>query len=133
MPLDEDFIDKLNKCLEVFPERELVLRWLVDEWYHYANNKFYSSPTDVHLQYMKDAGWKDPPKGFWARQVFQYQVRAKIFGVGEEGSQASKRGKQAALKMSTTLLDGLATMAKVFGDLPEPGVPSGEIRVWTPS
>jgi hypothetical protein len=129
MILDEDFYDKLTTCLETFPERGIVLKWIVDEWYEYVQNKFYSGDkrTDVHIEFMKENGWKRPPDGFWSRQVFQYLDRADLFGVGEPGSQAPERGQQAAMKMATTLIDGLAWMVRAFGIPPDAGHTSGEI------
>lgn len=124
-------IEKLWHCVEIYPDRAVALAWIIEEWDAYANNKFYADGTQdlTYENDMKQFGWSRD-EGFWANQVFQYLARAQIFGVGQEVSESPERGRQAAMKMATILIDGLATMIKVFGLPPEPGHTSGDIVEW---
>jgi hypothetical protein len=63
-------------------------------------------------------------EGFWLRQIFQYVDRAKLFGLD------TLQGRQAMAKCYMTLSGFLESMVRVHGNLPAPGVTSGEIREW---
>lgn len=128
-PRMEKLFDGLEDAVMAFPERLAVLEWVVAEWNAYVSTKFDDGlmRRATNDEWMKATGWKTD--GEWCRQVFQYAARAGMFGVGEEGSEVPMKGRQAAMKMATTLLDGLGHMMKVHGLPPAPG-PSGEISEW---
>jgi hypothetical protein len=111
------------------PERRMVLEWMLSEW-DYSNKKFNlvdipAEQRDDHDASMREHGFSDEDsEAFWWRQVTQYFVRAKLFGVD------TPQGKQALLKSLMTLFDCCACMIRVHGIPPEPGHSSGEIHDW---
>jgi hypothetical protein len=119
----------LEESFALNPEREVVLDWVLDEWIFYANAKFGPIPDrGEHDDHMAREGWMSD--GFWIRQVFQYASRSDTFMAHGNGDEfLMLKGKQAAMKMATTLIDGLASMIRAFGNPPGPG-PSGEITEW---
>ena len=56
-----------------------------------------------------------------------YIDRARVLGLD------SPAGRQALAKAGVTILDFLEHAVVAFGDMPEPGHPSGEIRPWAQS
>lgn len=126
-------LEALERCIEANPQRAIVLQWVIDEWDRYSNVKWSFKERSTHMEHEHEAIWMKgsglQSNGEWARQIFQYLDRATIFGVGEKEG-APERGKQAAMKMATTLLDALSVMIKVFGTPPTPGFPSGDISEW---
>lgn len=56
--------------------------------------------------------------------VGNYIKRAEMFGLD------TPKGRQAAGKAVTTLLDFIETSMVAYGGMPEPGLNSGEIREW---
>lgn len=136
MKPSEALAAKIDAACEVIPERAVVLEWILDEWIHYANAKWNfvkNHRVEAHDDDMRVNGWSR--EGFWYNQVLQYVIRCELFGVDEvarPGSILALKGRQAAMKMATTLLDGLASMIRVHGLPPGPGT-SGEITPWSPS
>ncbi len=115
------------------PERELVLRWLLEEQQTYANQKFQKlNPDDQQQMDHRAEMLKDgfDRNSFWRRQTLQYADRVAIFGVGNEGSARPDAGKQALFKMLTTLFDACACVVRVHGLPPAPGQTSGDIEPW---
>lgn len=125
----------IDSACEAVPEREIVLEWILREWEHYSNAKWgfhENHKVDDHDAEMLKDGWS--AQSWWLRQVFQYADRAAMFGVGHDTGEGDPvlalRGRQAAMKMVTTLIDGLAAMTRVHGKPPEPGHTSGEVIEW---
>lgn len=129
---------KLDAAIAAVPEREIVLEWILDEWNHYSNEKFGftdNHKVDDHDADMAEKGWDSHRQAFWPRQVLQYMDRARMFTVGEQGAIGDgdvlgAKGRQAAMKMATTLLDGLGSMIRQHGLPPAPGHTSGDVLPW---
>lgn len=60
----------------------------------------------------------------WTQFAFQYLDRVNLMGLN------SRNGRQALGKAVITLHHLLETAIMLFGDMPQPGVPSGEFQVW---
>jgi hypothetical protein len=129
----------LKHCLRANPERAIVLHWIIEEWYHYSNAKWNfeahgNRSADDHEEWMREKGFQRDSE--WRRQILQYFDRCDIFTVGEHGliderSSTANRGRQAAMKTGTTLIDALACMIRNFGLPPAPGQTSGDIEEWS--
>ncbi len=68
---------------------------------------------------MQDGDWER-----WADFTGNYLQRAVIFGFDSE------KGRQALGKACVTILHTLETAIEIYGDMPKPGVTSGEIETW---
>lgn len=76
---------------------------------------------------------------FWLNQVTQYYGRAQTFlsaiksnpDISEKDKRdLERRAQQALAKAYMTARDLVASSIRVYGALPAPGVPSGEISQW---
>lgn len=76
----------------------------------------------LHDERLKLDGVND--ESFWFRQIFQYVDRARIFGLD------TFQGRQALAKSIMTMIGCIESVIRVYGPLPAPGVPSGEIKEW---
>jgi len=91
---------------------EYVVDWLRDER-NYQVEKFGLTADDTHTEEHPDlAGW-------WDQQLNTYIGRARTLGLETPG------GRQAFAKFVATSLGLLESAIRLFGPLPEPGVPSG--------
>lgn len=81
---------------------------------------------------------------FWTRQVIQYYDRARMFLQGalelrmasdpesqEQAHKLEKMAQQAVVKAMMTAKGFSESMIRVFGDMPKPGLSSGNIEEWT--
>jgi hypothetical protein len=127
---DAELLELYHTAVAVNPERAVVLEWVLQEWATYASPKFFDGgPPNDHEESMQKDGYAN--RGFWQRQILQYIDRAKIFSVGEVSvSIAPDKGRQAAMKSATTLLDSLACMIRQHGLPPAPGQTSGDLAPW---
>jgi hypothetical protein len=92
-----------------------VSRWLGKER-AYQVEKFGLEQDDLHIQEgLVVDGW-------WWQQLTNY------FGRAQTLSLETPCGRQAAAKLTATMVGMLEAVVRVYGELPEPGVPSGEIR-----
>lgn len=121
VPTDDEFYQAGVRFVSTMPERTQVLEWLRDEWAAYADQKW-EEHRAVHDARMRASGIDDD--GWWYLQVFQYVRRAQLIGIN------TPQGRQLIGKCIATLVDCLASVIRVHGDLPEPGHPSGEVRLW---
>lgn len=101
------------------PERQLVLDWMLLEWDRYAGPKFNDGSQHDDEQ-TRDGFMRD---GFWNRHLNSYMDRVLDAELPVQ--------RQAAMKMATTLVDGLAAMCRIKGLPPAPGHPSGELEEWS--
>ncbi len=95
-------------------------KW-VDKEREYADNKFRWQRNSQDEEISED-GFSDD--GFWYNQVTQYFWRANVLGLDNPA------GRQALAKAYMTLGGAVESMIRVYGPLPEPGHPSGEVRKW---
>lgn len=116
------------------PERLHLYRWVeVEEGY--AARKF-DTQRDLHDVEMekRDMEW-------WTSQVVQYLDRAKHFldgarqfrilvDDGESAEHLERKAQQAMAKCMMTAKGMCESSIRVFGYLPKPGLPSGEIEKW---
>jgi hypothetical protein len=139
----EGWSEEALRCLlpEVFPSQrardgreELALRrrpplfdraaaqvfaWLVAER-QYQLEKFGTHLDDDHTkQGLHTDGW-------WWQQLTNYYGRAKVLGLDLPA------GRQALAKFTATACGLLESAVRVHGDLPAPGVPSGELQMERP-
>lgn len=98
---------------------ELAL-WIEVERRTYADKKYAEGEgnRNMAIQAMRDEGLGQT----WLNFIGNYQKRAELFGV------QTPQGRQALGKMITTLMHCLETAILVYGEMPKPGVPSGEIQ-----
>lgn len=127
---DAELFDALVAVMDAMPDRRPVLEWLVQEWGAYAGTKFGDVPqrqAEGHDEDMKENGFGH--SSFFVRQITNYWDRSAVFGIADHDP-APAKGRQAAMKTVTTLIDALACMIRVHGLPPAPGHPSGEIEEW---
>lgn len=119
------------------PERFHLYEWIVAEEV-YVHGKF-KDERGKH-----DATWADGFDTFWYGQIVQYYDRAKAFfeaaaAKRAEGSDAGHaaaarflemKGQQALAKAMMTAKGCVESSIRTFGNMPAPGVPSGEISEW---
>lgn len=114
-------------------EREQLYLWVsVEE--EYADNKF-DDQRNGHDESLSHYGVGN----FWTRQIVQYLDRAEMFlfaAKSESEDMEAKRflemkAQQAMAKCMMTAKGLVESSIRVYGDLPTPGVPSGEIKEWT--
>ncbi|HEX9991904.1 MAG TPA: DUF4406 domain-containing protein [Acidimicrobiales bacterium] len=91
-----------------------ALRWLVGER-AYQVRKFGTATDDAHTaEGLGDDGW-------WWRQLTTYFHRARVLTL------ANPLGRQALAKFTATAVGLLESVVRVHGELPPPGVPSGDV------
>lgn len=101
------------------PAAAQVFTWLVAER-RYQVRKFGTDLDDEHTRQGLDE------RGWWWRQLTNYFGRANVLGLEHPA------GRQALAKFTATACGLLESAVRVHGDLPEPGVPSGELRTADP-
>jgi hypothetical protein len=115
-------------------ERDQLYRWMCAEE-KYVAGKF-DDQRNGHDQEMAEHHFHDD--GFWLRQIVQYYDRARVFfdaaqeEHGETKRHLEMRGQQAVVKAMMTAKGAVESTIRVFGNLPEPGHSSGEVRAWEP-
>lgn len=97
-----------------------VLDWL-DEERVYTLEKF---GTDKDRFHVEEFVAREHPidNEWWTMQLDNYYHRAHVLGID------NPNGRQALAKFVATAVGMLAATVQVYGPLPEPGVPSGEIK-----
>jgi len=89
--------------------------WLVAER-HYQVGKFGFEMDDVHTRVGLDED------SWWWQQLTNYIHRANVLGLD------NPLGRQALAKFAATACGLLESAIRIYGSLPSPGVPSGEVR-----
>ena len=97
-------------------ERDRVVEWLAAER-SYQEHKY--PDRTVHDDKMREQGVDD--RGFWWSEVNRYLYRAERLGLD------TPLGRQAAAKAVATAQEMLASVIRVYGPLPPPGVTSGDV------
>lgn len=92
-----------------------VFVWLARER-NYQLKKFGVELDDEHTMQFGLAA-----DGWWSRQLESYYHRARVLGIDQ------MNGRQALAKYVATACGLLESVVRVYGRLPAPGVPSGEI------
>lgn len=100
------------------PERQAFFDWYVGE-VQYADRKFPADQRSDHDRAIRLDNLS--PDSFWFRQIMQYADRVRLFGLD------TPQGRQALAKMTMTMIGCVESTIRVYGPLPAPGVPSGEI------
>lgn len=91
---------------------EKIVRWLYVERETYQTKKFnYETEPDQPVEY-------------WMQQFNSYLQRIPLFDID------TMQGQQAVLKLAATAIALSEHIADKLGDMPEPGVSSGEITSW---
>lgn len=103
--------------MPAFPK---ALDWLVRE-HEYTLAKFGQEQDNLHIEDFNLVGTDG--NDWWQQQLDTYLHRARILGLSNPG------GRQALAKYVSTALGMLTACVEVYGDLPEPGVSSGEIKM----
>lgn len=91
-----------------------VFEWLVRER-HYQLEKFGHGVDDAHT---KEGLGED---SWWWQQLSSYYTRARVLGLD------IPVGRQAIAKYAATACGLLESIVRVYGPLPPPGVPSGDL------
>lgn len=113
------------------PERVHLYRWIADEEVYVADK--FDDQRDGHDESMKTYDLED----FWIRQVIQYYDRAQQFfqaaRTADEGRRRffEMKGQQALAKAMMTAKGCVESSIRCFGNMPLPGVESGDVREWT--
>ena len=111
-PTDSPSVEKIQeKTMSEKSPAEQVLDWLADER-AYQVSKFVTEQDDQHTE----AGFD-----WWEQQFDNYRHRAKVLGLD------TPVGRQAAAKFAATAAGWVESIIRVYGPLPEAGVPSGNV------
>lgn len=127
---DDRPLDLVGLPTQGKPEREHLYLWIWEEE-KYVHGKF-----DDQRQGHDDSLRTYDLSVFWERQVTQYLDRAKMFLEGarearsEDRRHLEQRAQQAMAKGMMTHKGLVESSIRVFGSLPQPGLPSGEVRAW---
>ena len=106
-PLADQPVQSMTAASQTF-------EWLVHER-QYQVRKFGTDQDDEHTaEGLGDDNW-------WWQQLNNYYHRAKVLGL------ETQVGRQALAKFTATSCGLLESVIRVYGPLPHPGVPSGEI------
>lgn len=89
--------------------RRYIVQWLIDE------NVYERGKTSTEV----DDKRTTDEFGDWHALIGDYLHRAQILGFANPG------GRQAVAKAATVMLGCLESVVRVYGELPEPGVSSG--------
>lgn len=89
---------------------QAAMDWVKIEHQIYEGNKFTITDDDE----------KTP--GAWTEAVIKYHDRARLFGLD------TPPGRQAVGKAAAAGVGFLETVIRVYGSVPVPGFPSGELR-----
>lgn len=104
--------------------RRTKARRRVAEWLR-AERRLYSDPKWHEGDNEADAiGHMETNQEWWFNYVNRYLNQAALQGLD------TIQGRQAAAKAVVTATAMLETAVLVYGDLPKPGVTSGEITEW---
>jgi len=87
------------------------MSWLEHEHFAYQIQKFPASVDDTQTRI-------DPSQ--WEGDILKYLHRALVLGLD------NPLGRQAIAKMAATAVGMAESVVRLYGELPEPGVPSGE-------
>lgn len=99
----------------------MIQEWIAQERAEYASKKYADGESNREelVDAMRDREWER-----WTNFAGNYLKRAELFGFD------TPQGRQALGKAIVTLLHTLETACDLFGEMPQPGVPSGEIAEW---
>jgi hypothetical protein len=101
---------------------DYVMRWLERERFEYQPKKFdYSREGEDQTELrnwltVAQSGIEDT---YWDRQLANYYHRAHLLNL------ETPNGRQALAKFAATAIAMLEATVEVYGELPEPGVSSG--------
>ena len=110
------------------PERQHLYEWVAVEE-EYVAAKF-DAERGKHDEYLRTYDFD-----FWERQIIQYLDRARLFlyeaGEAPLGQRRALelRAQQALAKGMMTLKGCVEATIRVYGPLPAPGEPSGEVKL----
>lgn len=97
-----------------------AIGWLCDER-QYTVDKFGTEADRQHIEEYQNCDVAlSRSAGWWSQQLDNYLGRVEVLGLD------TPNGRQALAKFVSTALGMLSATVEVFGELPEPGVPSGE-------
>jgi hypothetical protein len=102
--------------------RDQLALWLASERYAYADVKWHEERRALLKTAMADGGIREDSE--WWGWITQYLRRAQLLGV------ESPNGRQAFGKFIVTSMSCAEQAIRVFGPMPRPGVPSGELSDW---
>ena len=110
--------------MDHFEARNYLLAWLFSERAFYSDVKYRDG--DYNRQFLIDAMRDEPfsDGSKWLDFIGNYMKRAQLFGLD------TPIGRQALGKTLVTIQHCLETAIMIYGPMPEPGYPSGEIRKW---
>lgn len=110
----------MSRGLRYQQARAHVMAWVRAERRADADRKYSAANEDQVRTAIVEGRHAETLDGFLAA----YIDRARVLGLDTPG------GRQALAKAGVTILDFLEHAVVAFGDMPEPGHSSGEIRPW---
>lgn len=124
------------------PERRHLYRWMsLEEVYVHA--KFDADGSGAQREDHDKGMRAHDLDAWWIRQILQYLDRAKLElevaksfreNEGDYGAKVAelheKKAQQAMAKCLLTAKGMCESAIRVFGPMPKPGVPSGEVLHW---
>jgi hypothetical protein len=99
---------------------EYVEDWLDEELRMYVYQKFNQLVDAEHIKEFMQPANGGRSEGWWTQQLDNYYHRAAVLGLD------TPNGRQALGKFVATAICMLVATVDVYGELPKPGVPSGE-------
>lgn len=121
MPVNTDDLDGPDSPLI----RDMLLDWITTERAEHADKDQKYAPGSpgrlMLIEAMRTEGYGQT----WGNFIDNYLFRAeKQYGLQTE------QGRQAMGKAIVALMHCLETACYVYGDMPRPGLPSGEVEPW---
>lgn len=101
-----------------------IQQWIARERAEYADKKYDRDGEVWHRLLLDMANFGLAEEGEWWGFITNYLKRAQLLGLDNPS------GRQALGKLIVTLLSCMDAAIEVSGDLPRPGVPSGQIEMW---
>lgn len=113
--------DPLEIALEI---EDHVTEWIFRERHEYADKKYLLNAENYQkrLDDLRENGIGE--KSGEVNFLLTYLKRAELLGID------TLAGRQAFGKFVVTAIATLERICVVYGPLPQPGVPSGEIKEW---
>lgn len=104
--------------------RMRIATWLAEERREYADKKYDPDGENMHRLELDMQNYGLDENGEWWGFITNYLKRAQLLGLDKAS------GRQALGKLIVTLVNCLEVAERVYGPMPMPGVPSGQIETW---
>lgn len=123
-PSPDSTTEQVQLNLKRLAIRMNIQQWIAHERIQYADKKYDRNGEVWHRLLLDMANYGLAEEGEWWGFITNYLKRAHLLGLDNPS------GRQALGKLIVTLLSCMDAAIEVSGDLPRPGVPSGQIEMW---